>query len=439
MIEKPTDTVQAALKQEELHGAVTSNIFRYIFALMIFAYSILNTSILEGKIGIIANFLAVLAYLALAIIHTFIIRNSNEKTRHYFGYIAILGDFAIITSILLFWQFYTVPDNLAFSLKNPITALYFLPVALTIFQFRISYVLTAAILFFLTYGSLLVAAFLSGVPVTTDWEEYIFGNAIIVPDIISGRPIVYLCVALSIGYGIHRAVSLVKRIGSIEAQKAILSRYFSPEVAEEITANPDVLYAGNRQPVTILFTDIRGFTAMSENMEPENLAEYLGDFRSRMTEIIFKNQGTIDKFIGDAIMATFGTPRPSPERGMDSFHALKAATEMLAELNRFNTDWYAKGIAELKMGIGIHSGDVFAGNIGTEGRLEFSVIGDAVNTASRIESLCKKLHQSLIVSDRIEEEVQPFLAGSGFRFEKLPAVRVKGKTEPLKLATVRLS
>ncbi|HNJ04949.1 MAG TPA: adenylate/guanylate cyclase domain-containing protein, partial [Leptospiraceae bacterium] len=186
------------------------------------------------------------------------------------------------------------------------------------------------------------------------------------------------------------------------------------------------LSPGVRQRVTILFMDIRNFTKMSEGMDSADLAAFLTDFRDRMIAAIFEHGGTIDKFVGDAIMATFGTPRPSPVAGLDARNAVQAGLAMKRALADLNRDRERKGLPLIGIGIGIHTGEVFCGTIGSEGRVEYTVIGDAVNTASRIESMCKFLKVDFLISEAVFEDQQ-----GAVRTVKMPLVRVMGKEFPV--------
>jgi adenylate cyclase len=159
-------------------------------------------------------------------------------------------------------------------------------------------------------------------------------------------------------------------------------RYFAPDLAKQIAEHgEEVKLGGAKRPVVIFFSDIRGFTSMSENMTPEDVATLLGEYFNEMVEIVFRHGGTLDKFIGDAIMALWGAPLASED---DADKAMQAAIDMQRALIPLNEHWKATGKPEIAIGIGINFGEVFAGNIGSEQRMEYTVLGDAVNTASRL-------------------------------------------------------
>ncbi|HEU5051025.1 MAG TPA: adenylate/guanylate cyclase domain-containing protein [Gemmatimonadales bacterium] len=159
-------------------------------------------------------------------------------------------------------------------------------------------------------------------------------------------------------------------------------RYFAPNVAAEIVQHKEAIrLGGERLPLTILFSDIRGFTSLSEAMAPEEIVQLLTDYFSEMVEIVFEHGGTLDKFIGDAIMALWGAPIAHAD---DADRALSAAIAMQKAVGELNARWAAEGRPTIGVGIGINYGEAFAGNIGSHRRLEYTVIGDAVNTAARI-------------------------------------------------------
>ncbi|MEK6768840.1 MAG: adenylate/guanylate cyclase domain-containing protein [Gemmatimonadota bacterium] len=199
-------------------------------------------------------------------------------------------------------------------------------------------------------------------------------------------------------------------------------RYFSPDLAKTIAEHgEEVKLGGQKRDVVILFSDIRGFTSMSEKMDPDDVALMLREYFTEMVEIIFRHGGTLDKFIGDAIMALWGAPFGTEE---DADKAMRAAIDMQRKLVELNQHWEATAKPHIAIGIGINFGLVFAGNIGSEQRLEYTVLGDAVNTASR---LCSNAGKGEIMIS------EPF-----FKRLKLPPevearepIKVKNKAQPV--------
>jgi adenylate cyclase len=159
-------------------------------------------------------------------------------------------------------------------------------------------------------------------------------------------------------------------------------RFFTPRMAARIAATPDAIQlGGERRTVAVLFADIRNFTPLSATMDPDETALLLTEFFTEMVECVFRHGGTLDKFIGDAVMAQWGAPISEPD---DPDRALDSAVDMMRSLERLNTRWRAQGRPQLSIGIGLNYGEAFAGNIGSQRRLEFTVIGDTVNTANRL-------------------------------------------------------
>jgi adenylate cyclase len=174
----------------------------------------------------------------------------------------------------------------------------------------------------------------------------------------------------------------------VQREAVVLSnfqRYFAPDLAEQIASQlEEVKLGGEKRPVVVFFSDIRGFTSMSETMIPDEIATLLTEYFTEMVEIVFEHGGTLDKFMGDAIMALWGAPIQDEDA---ADRAIRAAMEQLSTLEKLNEKWAAEGRQQVGIGIGINFGEVFAGNIGSDRRLEYTVIGDAVNVASR---LCSK-------------------------------------------------
>ncbi|MBZ5563120.1 MAG: FHA domain-containing protein [Acidobacteriia bacterium] len=210
-------------------------------------------------------------------------------------------------------------------------------------------------------------------------------------------------------------------------ERKALERFLSSAIVEKILASPDqIRLGGDNQVATILFADIRGFTRLSEHMEPQKVVELLNEFFSEMTDLIFDNGGTLDKYLGDGIMAVFGAPLAKPD---DPRRATKTAAEMQRALAQLNEDWVKRGQQPLHMGIGVNTGPVTAGNIGSSKRMDYTVIGDAVNLASR---LCSNAHGEQIL---ISQSTFASLNG-GLPTRRLDPIRVKGKEEPVDIYEV---
>jgi adenylate cyclase len=212
--------------------------------------------------------------------------------------------------------------------------------------------------------------------------------------------------------------------------KRLFGQYVSKDVYEQLVANPALArLGGQRREMTVLFSDIRGFTTVTERGQPEEIVGMLNEYFTRMVDIVFRYHGTVDKFVGDMVMALFGAPLDDPDH---ADHAVEAALEMIAELQKLNQGWKAQGrFAELDIGVGINTGVMIAGNIGSDAIMSYTVIGDAVNLGSRLESLNKQYGTRIIISDATRR----VLKGRYF-YRPLGDVVVKGKTEPVAIFEV---
>ncbi len=212
-----------------------------------------------------------------------------------------------------------------------------------------------------------------------------------------------------------------------------LERYVSKNLVKEILDNPGGFYSslkGVRIPATILFSDIVGFTSLTENADPEALVAQLNEYLSRMTTAVFENGGTLDKFIGDAVMAVWGNVR-SQGIAQDAKMAARAALMMRRELKILNDGWFARGIAPFAIGIGINQGDVLGGNIGSSEKADPTVIGDSVNLASRLEGLTRTYGADILVGPTATDFIR-----DEFHLRSVARVQVKGKTEPVEISTL---
>jgi len=220
---------------------------------------------------------------------------------------------------------------------------------------------------------------------------------------------------------------LAERLHHQALVRSNIERYLAPSLAARIAELPDaVRLGGEKRQVVVLFSDVRGFTTLAEQMRPDDVAILLSEYFTAMVECVFRHDGTLDKFIGDAVMAQWGAPIDHPD---DADRAVRAAMDMMRELASLNERWRSQGRPELQIGVGLNRGEVFAGNIGSERRLEFTVIGDAVNVAS---GLCDAAAAGeILISEALAEALTepPSLEARG-------VVDLKGKRHALRVFRV---
>ncbi|MGE5145662.1 MAG: adenylate/guanylate cyclase domain-containing protein, partial [Candidatus Eiseniibacteriota bacterium] len=212
---------------------------------------------------------------------------------------------------------------------------------------------------------------------------------------------------------------------TVTQRTANLSRYLPKAVAERVAEDGiAALQRGRIQKAAVLFADIVGFSALAERIEPEALGEILGELRGIQRQAIERQGGIVDKYIGDAVMAVFGVPDPAPD---DARRALASALDMRAAIAAWNDGRAKAGLPTLQVGIGAHYGDVFAGAIGDDQRLEFATLGDTVNVAQRVESLTRPLDAALLVT----KELLDAAGADPAAWQALPPQPVKGRREPV--------
>lgn len=213
--------------------------------------------------------------------------------------------------------------------------------------------------------------------------------------------------------------------------KAGFSRYVSKYVLDKIlTSDKSTKLEGEKRKVTILFSDIRQFTTIAEQLLPEEVVKLLNEYFEKMITIIFAHNGTLDKFIGDGIMAEFGAPLDDVEQ---EIHAIRAAVHMQLMVKKLSAKWKQQGLPDITIGIGLHTGYAIVGDIGSNIRMEYTAIGDTVNVASRLESTTKSLHHSVIIS---EETYKAVHSSTEFTFKDLGDIHLTGRAAPIRAYAV---
>jgi adenylate cyclase len=217
--------------------------------------------------------------------------------------------------------------------------------------------------------------------------------------------------------------------------RVIFGRYVSPQVVSQLLDQPEMMgLGGKRENLTLLFSDIRGFTSFSDRRPPEEVVAKLNQYLTEMTGVIFKNGGTLDKYMGDGIMAFFGAPIPCRDHAE---RAVQTALEMLEGLDRLNSMWKERGEATLGIGVGISTGHVVVGNIGSPERMDYTVIGEDVNLGARLESMNKEFKTQIIISGSTYRQLD--LSKPGRTFKSLGEVAVRGFERPIEIYAVERS
>ncbi len=211
---------------------------------------------------------------------------------------------------------------------------------------------------------------------------------------------VFVMVAVTLGVSMRRLNHLLMTNAGLERERANLSRYFSPNVVDELSQNDEPLKQVRKENIAVLFIDIVGFTKFAAGRDPYDVIKVLRGFHARMETEVFRHHGTLDKYLGDGLMATFGTPVPTP---LDATNALSCARSMVDVIERWNLERRRAGEPEIQAGIGVHFGSVVLGDIGAN-RLEFAVIGDAVNVAAKLEAMTRVAGARVLVSDTLRTQ-----------------------------------
>jgi adenylate cyclase len=259
-------------------------------------------------------------------------------------------------------------------------------------------------------AAVLVVAYLGGAMLAFD------GGTILDP--------VYPPLAVAAAFGVTLAYRVVFEEAEQRRVRGVIARYLSPSVSQWVLADASRLnLGGETREMTVLFSDLRGFTTLSHRLEPRLLVELLNEYMTAMTEVVFRHDGVLDKYIGDAIMAFWNAPADQPDHAR---RACATALDMVATLEALCARWERRGWPRLELGIGINTGPMIVGDMGSRERLAYTVMGDPVNVASRLEGLSKVYGVRLVIG-----EATRAAAGDAFAWRYLDRVAVKGRAEPL--------
>jgi adenylate cyclase len=239
---------------------------------------------------------------------------------------------------------------------------------------------------------------------------------------------VFIIVASILGLKSRRASQLLMRQADLAAERANLSRYLPPSMVDELAHRNEPMGGVRSQEVAVLFADIVGFTRYAESHTPEDVISLLREFHAALEEVVFSHGGTLDKYMGDGLMASFGTPTPSPD---DAANAISAAFAMQEAIARLNAVRSGTGLDPIRLSVGVHFGSVILGDIGNARRMEFAMLGDTVNVASRLEAVTRTLSCAVIVSDAAMKAISDTSLRErhrrAMRFH--PGLELKGRNE----------
>jgi adenylate cyclase len=239
---------------------------------------------------------------------------------------------------------------------------------------------------------------------------------------------------MTLALAVRRSNALLISHAGIERERTNLARYFSPNVVEQLSGNDEPLKQVRTQDVAVLFADIVGFTAYADGRDPKQVIETLRQFHERMEREVFQHGGTLDKYLGDGLMATFGTPFAGDS---DALNALRCARGMIAAIAELNRERTVRSEPPIQVSVGLHYGQVVLGDIGLN-RLEFAVIGTTVNAASRLEALTREFGCAIVVSDALVQQARTETNQSSTDFALLveqPAQTIRGLERPVGIWT----
>jgi len=399
---------------------------------VLFVLTSMLSVVFIGKSALEKSMTATLSLLALGQAPVFFWLLSQRRSVKFVGVVGLITDILIICAMPFVWYYSVGGESVlpAYMVKHPNTfVIAFAFMVAHSFAGRAAYPAAMTLGVLAQYAA--VIWFAAGDPRTvfsSDFVLHMTGPSISI-ELLSACLFSLAASGGLLTWAAWRTDHNVRRAVSQEMEGTALSRYFSPGTQEEIlrqAADPLARQA-ERKDIAVLFTDLRGFTALSEDVAPEEVMAWLREYHERVVAVVFEHGGTLDKFLGDGMLATFGVPTPT---GDEAERAVRAALGIRGALAELNASRAARGLPEFKQGAGVHFGPAIVGNVGVPERLEYTVIGDTVNVASRLEGLCKELHRKLLLSQQVFERLPPTLAAE---LHTVGRKRVRGRQEPIVL------
>jgi adenylate cyclase len=421
----PDEIEQGIWFQEEARAERIANLMR-IGYLLFWLPSVIAIAPNHPPCANFANIgLSILWLVGAAGYHLYLLRHPYRAS---YKYLSTLVDVTIITAILFLYHY---DMGYSTTLKAPPFMNYLAVLLLAALRFNVRFPIYTGVLAFLAYGGLLVFMIITQpVEFGTPLELFTTSRINFVYQLIKLQYIVVFTLA---GFVLVLNVQRLVRLRVAEAERALaekverekaqnlLERYFTPEIARYLSEHPPEM-GGASQPATVLLCDLRGFTAYSERIGPAESVRLLNNLFERLVAVVFRHEGTLDKFLGDGMLVVFGTPSP---RDDDAYRAVQTGRDMLAVIAETQDE------LPLALGVAIHSGEVIFGNIGSPQRMELTIIGDVVNTVSRIEALNKEFGTNLILSETTYQQIP-----GSVKVRELPERGLRGKAESIRLYTL---
>lgn len=407
------------LSQEEIKAEKVISIIRAAIVGLSLFLSILEVIDSETLgIGFLVPYivLIILAFFFLIEVYYISSKHDLKFLQHIYKYFAITADITTVTIVMV--HFYT--ERMSAETLSTVTTIQDLGGSYVLFIF----VLQIVNLFrFNTYSSIYLGL-LGAVGYFAFYNSIFNGGVFKFDSNMSSDSIYNIPVIIFVTILASLVSSFFRKVIIRSKKQEKLERFLPDVVAKEVLAGDrSVEVGGKKEHVTIMFSDIRNFTSISEKKEPEEVVNLLNSYFNDMINVIFKYNGSLDKIVGDGIMALFGVPFSDED---NETSAVLAAKDMLVKLDDFNRIRKLQGEEEIEIGIGIHTGEAIIGNLGCEQRMDFTAIGDAVNTASRLQDLTKKVEPSIVISKSVQDKLPIELAGMA-----LGRARLKGKKEPV--------
>ncbi|WP_411824380.1 adenylate/guanylate cyclase domain-containing protein [Leptospira sp. 'Mane'] len=419
------------LKEKEIQGIVFSLYGKiFVSVLLVIITFFVTQTLYEVMIISLVN-------ICLISVMSIMIRLAQRnKAVVYIGLFCVLIDLLIITILPFVWYHSVGGDSVPRTYLVKTSTHYIIVATLILNAFTLQSIYPLLYSFGVVISQAWMLLYAKADPrfsSTESFKEAFLGSAAHVNNYITNMAVIAI-LGFFLAYLTFRIRKTVLIAASNEVKSSQLSRYFSPNVIHEIASAEESFFqpGGKQMNVAVMFCDIAGFTQISEQLGPEKTMFFLSEYHTQMMESIFQFRGTLDKFIGDGMLVTFGTPKPGPDDAQNAILAGLAMQKKLADWNEKRNSLNEKPIS---IRIGIHYGAVIVGNVGISTRLEYTVIGDAVNAASRIEALGKEVKKNFLISRDLLAEVKD-INSIPTKFHSLGNFALRGKSKTTEILSV---